>query len=80
MASMQDKILALCAGDVVRVESESYGTIEFTIEGTTDNRSSPVEGMRAFQAWGNFGELFILLEAGPDAWEVFIPTSLEVVV
>lgn len=80
MSSMQDKILALKAGDVVRVESESYGTIEFTIEGTADNRSSLAEGMRAFQAWGDFDGMFILLEAGPDAWDVFIPTSLEVVV
>lgn len=78
--SIQEKILALKVGDVVRIESSQYGNGQFTVDGIEDDRESKTAGLRVFQAWGNAeNNAFILLEAGEDAMSLFVPSVLEVV-
>ena len=38
MSSIQSKILALKVGETVRIESETFGKVQFQVEGTVDNR------------------------------------------
>lgn len=79
MSSIQSKILALKAGENVRIESESFGKVQFQVEGTIDNREHGSEGLRVFQAWGDADGVYVLLEAGPDALSIFIPDVMEVI-
>ena len=79
MSSIQSKILALKVGETVRIESETFGKVQFQVEGTEDNRENGSEGLRVFQAWGDVDGIYILLEAGPDAMDIFIPEVMEVI-